>query len=174
MESHRIPLCELERYLSAFYPHPPRKDRHRFEAYVNTAGRLKVWLRKTEFHNRDILRLLKLKLKLPNYIILFEHLGDVKPEEARGLSHLVNNKNPEWLRWIRGRVVTQVRTTLDPVRNTAGEEIHKLAVVVRAEHAPAWMRPMVIRPPPDAKDLAKQLGLEGMQHWEARFSVSYE
>jgi hypothetical protein len=174
MEGHRIPLCELERYLSVFHPRSSLKNRHRFKACVNTAGRLKVWLRKTEFHNRDILQLLKLKLKLPDYTILFEHGPDVKPEEARGLSDLVNNKTPEWLRWLRGRIVTQVRTTRGSVRNSAGEQVHVLAVVVRAEHAPNWMRPTVGGPPPEARDLAKGLGLDGMEHWEARFSVKYD
>jgi hypothetical protein len=173
MEGHRVPLCELERYLSVFHPRSSLKNRHRFKACVNTAGRLKVWLRQNEFHNRDILRLLKLKLKLPDYTILFEHGSDVKPAEAKGLSDLVNNNNPEWLRWLRGCIVTQVRTTRGSVRNASGEQVYVLAVVVRAEHAPNWMRPTVGGPPPETRDLAKRLGLDGMKHWEPRFSVNY-
>ncbi|KAF2714223.1 hypothetical protein K504DRAFT_462651 [Pleomassaria siparia CBS 279.74] len=168
MENHRIPLCTLDRYLSTFYPLPPLKNRHRFQAYVKTAGQLKVWLRQSEFENKDILRLLKLKVRLPNYTIIFQHGFDVKASEARGLSELINNKNPVWLRWIRSRIITQVRTTTGRRRND-------LDIVVRAQHAPAWMHALVpyAEPRPETSRLAKELGIDQLSHWTPRFAVCY-
>ncbi|KAF2796679.1 hypothetical protein K505DRAFT_415597 [Melanomma pulvis-pyrius CBS 109.77] len=164
MENHRIPLCELERYLSVFHRHPPVKDRHRFQAYVNTAGQLKVWLRENELHCRDILRLLKLKLRLPDYTIIFEHGIDVKPNEARDLTKLVNNKNPEWLRWLRGRIITQVRTSCYGY-------VPELTIVVRVGHAPDWMRTTF--GPPAQEGFVEKFGLDGLKHWNPQFAVFY-
>ena len=142
------------------------KDRYRFQAYVNTAGQLKVWLRHDEFHNRDILRLLKLKLRLPKYTILFEHGADVTAEEAKGLSQLVNNTNPEWVRWLRARIVTQVRTT-------SGGFVPELAVVVRSEYAADWMKFTVGGPPRMTDTLSQKLGLYELAHWKPSYSVCY-
>jgi hypothetical protein len=161
MESHCIPLCELERYISVFLPILPKKDRKRHESYFKTTGRVTIRVRNDELEDVDILRLLKLKARLPNYTVLFRHLANVDESVIFGLLQFVCHANPKWLRWIRANVITQVRLCKSVVH-----------IVVREQWAQDWMKPCTKSNQASAA-FRTAFGLDRIVHWDFVFSVSY-
>ena len=167
MEAHLIPLCELDRYFSTFFPTLPRDsvDQQRLSSFFKDSGSLRIWVRANELKTIDILRLLKFKLRFPDYKIVLEHPPSVEADVIAGLSTLVNNKHPKWLQWLRGNIITQAR--LKPCR-TGGHVFH---FVVKVDWAENWMRPCLTRRIPDG--FLSTLGLDGIAHWTFDFTVCY-
>lgn len=168
MEGHRIPFSELDRYLSVFLRLPPKKDRHRYEAYYNSSGILRIWIRTSELNNTDLMRLLKFKVRLPDYKIVFCHLPD-SSELIQGLNQLVNHTHPRWLRWIRGNIITQVR-----LRKMAINNKYKFYIVIKEQWAEDWMKPSLyglLHDPPEG--YLHTIGMDKMAYWGFSFAVCY-
>ncbi|KAJ4291837.1 hypothetical protein N0V90_009733 [Kalmusia sp. IMI 367209] len=132
MQVHRIPLCNVRKYLRTFYPARPKTD----EAYYSAIGTLRIFLHQDELMSRDLLPLVKHKLAFPNFEIQLENCASVGNEAAVGLQTLLENRHPQWRRWIKGRMITQIRLETA----SAGDLIY---LVVRNEYAEDWMKPVV-------------------------------
>lgn len=168
MGSHKIPLCALDNYLSAFFPSRLKETKAHFEASTNTAGELRIFLRQDDMRGRDLLRLVKHKLRFPDYTIVFQQLAAVSEVRARGLEQLVNNQHPTWNRWIRRNdVVSQIRIGLSS-QHSAGDTI---TVVMKEKHALPWMKPTLNQIVPN--DFPPSIGLDKVTHWQISFAVDY-
>ncbi|KAF2662434.1 hypothetical protein K491DRAFT_178244 [Lophiostoma macrostomum CBS 122681] len=166
MNGHRLPLSELDDYISVFFRGQLKKGRDRQDPYFNPAGMLRVWVRDSELKDIDIMRLVKLKVRLPNYTIIFDHGSDVPGPLIYGLNQLVNNTNAQWLRWLRGNIITQVR-----IRQNNNSASHKFYVVVKEKWAKDWMKPALNQAVADG--FLDTIGLEDLVYWNVRFGVCY-
>ncbi|KAF2113412.1 hypothetical protein BDV96DRAFT_579016 [Lophiotrema nucula] len=165
MEGHRIRLGEIERYMSVFWRHPPRKDRHRFEAYFNRAGNLRIQVLEADLAKANLLSLVKLKIKLPNYNITFEPSPLTPAEQIEGLNQFINNKHPQWRKWIRANAITSVR----PV---TGGNTPRIYLVFSLKYAQDWMRPTLYHRVPEG--FLESAGLDTMTYWSFGFGVKYD
>jgi hypothetical protein len=166
MNGHRLPLSELAEYLCVFFRPPSKKSKDVHDPYFNPTGRLRVWVRDSELKDIDIMRLVKLKARLPEYTIIFDHGSDVPGPLIFGLNQLVNNSNPEWLRWIRGNIITQVR-----LRQNNNSASHKFYVVVKEKWAKDWMKPALNQSVDEG--FLDTIGLGNLVYWSVRFGVCY-
>ncbi|KAF2188589.1 hypothetical protein K469DRAFT_83538 [Zopfia rhizophila CBS 207.26] len=169
MSVHTIPLYHAERYISSFLLPPAKKDKKRAES---PKGKLAIQV-KDQGMKMDMVRILRLKARIPDYEITFvrgdeevsaEYLfgdwGWACPGKIRGLNQLIGNTNPKWLRWIRGSLVTQVRID--------GQDLH---IVVKERAAEKWMKQMVLPTIPD--DFVATIGLDGLEYFKVGFGVCY-
>ncbi|KAF2264032.1 hypothetical protein CC78DRAFT_533482 [Lojkania enalia] len=159
MEGHRVLLTELDKYLSVFYRHPPRKDRYRHEAYMNTDGKLRVIL-VSGVRYLNILRLIKFSIKFPKYVITFEATPVFSQEVIRGWQALLDNRNLQWVKWVRGNALSDVRL-MDS----------RLVLVFHAKHARPWMHPTLSRRIPDG--FLQEAGLDKIPYWNFDTAVNY-
>lgn len=164
MTVHRIPFCELAKYISVFLRSPPKKDRDRCKTYFNPAGTLRVHVRLSELENMDIISLIRLKERLPDYKIIFEHGRDVPDVLAFGLNQIVHHRDPVWRQWIRGKRITQLRC-----RSTSNT--HKFHIVVREEWSEPWMKRAINPRMPD--NYLRKFDLEDIVYWSFGFAVCY-
>ncbi|KAF2684316.1 hypothetical protein K458DRAFT_338323 [Lentithecium fluviatile CBS 122367] len=161
--AHSIPLCALDRYLSAFYPRAPRttQDRKRFDSFFDAAGTLRVYVRKADLGYRDLLRLVRHKVRFPRFTIGFDYLAGGELSKVTWLfEKLVNHTHPAWSQWIRSNSVSQILVL----------NIRKVRIVVKEKAAPLWMRPV------GYKNLTNgyltSLGLDGLDEM-IDFAVDY-
>jgi hypothetical protein len=118
----------------------------------------------------DILRLLKLKAKLPNYKIKLTPPKGFPGQVEYGLNQLIHNDHPQWQRWIRGNRVSQVRLRTDRYStHTVGN--HTIYIVVNEKWAEDWMKPGLRTQMPN--DFLATVGLDRIVHWYFSFSVNY-
>ncbi|KAF1942128.1 hypothetical protein EJ02DRAFT_454492 [Clathrospora elynae] len=165
----------LAGFSQAFYPTPPtitpEKLRKRMISYHDPAGTLRLYITKDSLADTDMLRLLKFKIRFPNYTItpISSHPLNVPDDTITTLSTLINHSNPTWLRWIKRNVVKQVRIGCAPVWS-ATEQVR---VVVKERYAPRWMKLFSPEPSPH-RSLVEVLGLgEEVLGWKVNFGVDY-
>lgn len=97
LEAHQIPLCNSLRYLHTFYLRRLKSD----TAYYSSKGELRIFVRKSELDQRDLQPLVKHLLLFPNRKVTFNAVA-VEALKIEGLNLLLENQNPQWIRWIRG------------------------------------------------------------------------
>lgn len=149
MDAHRIPLCVLDRYLSAFFPPAPR-DQHaleRYKSFFNPAGSLRIFVREAECAKYDMLRLVRHKLRFRDFTINFESLPGANLKQIEVFKAFVNNDNPEWLQLMRAHAVRQLRINWQRSSH----------IVIKEMAAPLWLKSCLSGPAPD--DYLKNLGL---------------
>jgi hypothetical protein len=163
MDAHRIPLCAIDRYLSAFFPSPPRGEHalERFRSFSNPAGSLRIFLRAEDCTNRELLRLVRHKMRFPDFTITFESLHSLLAAQANEFGALLKNNHPEWVRLVRSNGVSQVRV----VRVVNG---CLFRIVMKEKVAPLWMRMTLMSRVPEGYPAT--LGLDGFQ---IKFAVDY-
>lgn len=108
----------------------------------------------------DILSLVKLKMRFPDYNIIFEHPPDISEVAVFGLNQFINNTHPKWLRWLRGNIVTQARLQRDNVY-----------LVIREKQATGWMKDTLKGRVPVG--FLETIGLDKVVHWAITFGVCY-
>lgn len=167
VQSHRPDLYELPKYLSLFFRKPAKKDVQQYEAYFQRAGELNILLSVERLGHTepDVLRLLKLKADLPDYTVSFHSLP--MPILKHNLDYLVNNQNPEWLRWIRGNRISQVRIG-------SGITRWNFHIVVNERWAEQWMKPWFQGGTAKKDEFCEKLGLgKKKKALKIDFSVCY-
>jgi hypothetical protein len=177
LKTHRIPLCVLDRYLSAFYPQAPRNEiaAKRFPSYFSPAGSFRLFVRDEDCKNRDLLRLLRHKLRFPDFSISFESLSP-GPEANydQVITPLWDLDTPEWRRKLRGRDMRQIRIT-DTGR---GKGVH---IVVSEKASEPFMKDYMWKPVPEeyldrvGLGALRESGLNARGDWHQRvsFGISY-
>ncbi|KAF2877455.1 hypothetical protein BDV95DRAFT_644588 [Massariosphaeria phaeospora] len=168
MDGHKIPLCALESYMRAFFPPLFKIHKNTVELNFNEAGRLTIWLRKCEFADRNLLRLLKFKARYPNYTITLAHGVDVGDDEVRDLNKLINNQNPKWLKWLRSSAISAVRMEQRGYGQSSGDTFR---VVLREPSAESWMKNTLTGVEPE--DFLPSIGLDNIETRRLRFGVNY-
>ncbi|KAF1980401.1 hypothetical protein BU23DRAFT_562761 [Bimuria novae-zelandiae CBS 107.79] len=136
MQTHQIPLCNIAKYLRTFFQARPKSD----TAYYLSEGRLRIYLIGDELEGRDVLPLIKHILQFPNRTITLRPGVTVNEKLAMHLDILLQNRNPEWIRWVRGNRISQVRLT----RNYSNPLNFDVILVVKEQHAAAWMKPSTL------------------------------
>ena len=173
LSTHRFPLAALAGYFKAFFPLPsPRTDLKRFTSYHDPAGALRLWIRQDDLCNTDILRLLKHKVRFPDYAITLDFAPGLLDESVAdamrvALLAVINNRSKKWVGWIRGNVVTQLRLVC------RGFEDGRLRVVVKERYAPGWMRPTLDADRLIPEGYLESLGLDQATGLKVNFGVDY-
>ncbi|KAH9869072.1 hypothetical protein J1614_008149 [Plenodomus biglobosus] len=172
LSTNRFPVFALEGYLKAFYPSTPRKPeaQARFEKSMNPTGTLRIYIGRDGIPPSDILRLIKFKLRFPDFDItpvpcpMFT--DDITME---ALNMLINNGNARWVQSIRSHRIKQLRVGLE-YSQYAGS----LHIVVGER----WAEPCMKMGVPDGPALdefqriQKGLGLQSLP-WKVTFGVDY-
>ena len=166
MDAHRIPLCALDRYLSAFHPSPPRNEQalKRFNSFFNPAGSLRLFLRTEELAYWDMLRLIQHQVRFPDFTVNFESLHDGRAAEAKAFAEILHNEHPEWVKLIRAKTVRQVRPWFDNPPNS-------MRIVMKEKLAPLWMKATAQMKIPDG--YLATLGLDTIRCKNIKFGVEY-
>jgi hypothetical protein len=168
MDTHRIPLCNVNKYLRTFFPPRPKSDK----AYYASKGKLRVFLHLSQLHNRDLLPLIKHVHRFPRRAVETVHFNGQISEQAQGLGQLLEHRNPTWIRWISGNVISQVRLDQSDVQHNS------IILVVKEKHATAWMKSMASPSPSgihanDYLVFLASVGLNTIVGWEFHFRVDY-
>ncbi|KAI8931164.1 hypothetical protein NX059_011517 [Plenodomus lindquistii] len=176
LSTNCFPFFALEGYIKTFYPSTLRKlseeAKARFDKSFNPAGTLRVYVGKDRIASIDILRLLKLKLRFPDFTItpvLFPLIKDDATIAA--LTLLFNNSAAKWVRWIESRKIKQVRVEM--MYNDYAGSVH---IVVGERWAEPWMK--VLTPSQGMLQggrmgqMREELGL-GKLEWTLSFGVDY-
>ncbi len=146
----------------------PKTDRKRVDGYCDPSGQLRVQIDKRDSWDEgtDILRLLKCKSQRPTYHFNFVSAtwSEAYILNLDSLSVLLNNNNFKWMKWIKGRALSQVRVIRD--RGC-------IKLVLKDRYAAGWMRPMLAdqRSVPDG--FLKSLDLNDLPGWKISFGVDY-
>jgi hypothetical protein len=133
LSTNRVPFCALTNYLKVFYPPTPTdpEARKRFKSFQGQpAGNLRIWVRKTELEDTDILRLLKHRQRFPGLNLQFTAQDTIPNGKLSPLSLLIDNDNPKWTKWIKGSIITQVRLMWSA----------SVRIVIKERYAPDWMK----------------------------------
>lgn len=166
--THIIPLSVLESYFSAFFPRPPKKDIERFNSYQNPNGKLKIFLREVNFAGLDLLKILKFKLRYPEYTLSYEYRRENDPPSSRNaLEGILNNDNPVWTSWIKRNVVSQIRIESGAYAGYG----RTMNIIIKEKYAPLWMRSVLHASIPEG--YLKKIGLEQITAWNIKFGVDY-
>ncbi|KAF1960564.1 hypothetical protein CC80DRAFT_404029, partial [Byssothecium circinans] len=151
----RVPLCALDSFLTLFMTTIPKR-----KTGFDKNGSLRIWLRRTELNDRNIIRLLKHRVRFPDFDIRFEYPPDLPTARVDGLRALLDNSHPRWIGWVKRNIISSVRLRLASI-----------VIVVKERHAPAWMKktsgmviPLAYLP---------TLGLENASPWRITFGVDY-
>jgi hypothetical protein len=168
MDTHRIPLCNLHKYLRTFFPPRPKSDK----AYYASQGRLRVFLHSWELHNRDLLPLIKHVHRFPRRTVETTHFNHQVGQQAQGLGQLLENHHPTWIRWIRASVVSQIRLDQPDTRH------HRIILVVKEKYATPWMKCWASAgtrelPANEYLGFLASIGLDTIVGWKFDFSVDY-
>jgi len=135
LSTHCFPLYVMDGYLKVFFPAPLRASqvseqvRERIKSYCDPAGTLRLWINHDSLDAVDIQKLLRFRLRFPDYTIRPIPACSRIPKEAVNIfSAILNIKNPKWIKWLNQHVITQVRLRT--------ENRHILRVVIKASHFP--------------------------------------
>ncbi|KAF2475718.1 uncharacterized protein BDR25DRAFT_88083 [Lindgomyces ingoldianus] len=162
MEAHTVNLGDVNLYLATFLPNPSKyvKDKKRLGSFSNRPGKITIMVRHNDL-DLSLLRLLKLRARIPGFKIVIKEVSNIP--YARGLDQLVNNKNPDWLRMLRSRAITEVIG------------LPRVHIVTKERHAEEWMK-VALFPSNRSEQRDKfkaNLGLDKVEHWEFTFGVNY-
>ncbi|KAH7063978.1 hypothetical protein BKA63DRAFT_428200, partial [Paraphoma chrysanthemicola] len=174
LATHKIPLCALDGYLKTFYPAvDPRispEAQRRLETQFSPNASLRLWIRRGELGDVDIIRLLKHMTRFPNFKVTCQAFPDVDTVTLGSIQALIDNKNSSWISWIKNTTISQVRLLMRGFSD-AGRPVR---VVIKERYAPQWMKPTLnadTHVPPGYVD---NLGLgEVAKQWRIAFGVDY-
>lgn len=176
MDAHRIPLCNLNRYLRTFFPPRPKSD----TAYYNSKGKSRVYFRRCELPRRDLLPLIKHMIRFPKRTIEVNQLAHHSDLQFEGLTQLLQNEHPMWKRWIRTNVLTQVRLEpREPEQAHMQWLRHRIILVVKEKHATPWIKSVFGAPSGANRDhdgyssFLATIGLDNIVGWEIDFGMDY-
>ncbi|OAG03850.1 uncharacterized protein CC84DRAFT_1177789 [Paraphaeosphaeria sporulosa] len=173
MNAHRIPLCNTNKYLRTFFPPRPKSD----TAYYASKGNVRIYLRRIEMPHRDLLPVIKHMLRFPQRTMEVEQVASISDPLFDGLTQLLGNKHPMWLRWIRTNVLSQVR--LAPRDSPPHGLQHRIILVVKEKHATPWMKTVFGAPSGADRDedafgnFLASIGLNNVIGWRIDFAVDY-
>lgn len=130
----------MDGYITAFFPSPfgasqaSEEVRERIKSYCDPAGSLRLWVNRDSLTSIDIQKLLRFRLRFPDYAITPTPAYAWIPEKAIDtLSVLLNNKSPKWIKWLKQHVITQVVLL-------GIQDIGQVRIVVKATHCPGWQK----------------------------------
>lgn len=172
MDAHRIPLCNVDKYLRTFFPARPKSD----SAYYAFKGTLRIYIRRREMAFREMLPLIKHMHQFPRREIKFDLLPHQTDPLFTGLAQLLNNKQPTWKRWIRTHL-SQVR--LEPKENPTPWLGHRILLVVKEKHTGPWMKTQYGAPRDFNLDEGAHgeflafVGLDNVAGWKLQFGIDY-
>ncbi|KAL5451567.1 hypothetical protein PMIN07_004942 [Paraphaeosphaeria minitans] len=173
MNAHRIPLCNMNKYLRTFFPPRPKSD----TAYYASKGNVRIYLRRCEMPHRDLLPAIKHMHRFPQRTIQVDQTTHLSDPLFNGLNQLLGNKNLTWISWIRGNVLSQVR--LAPRNSPPHWHQHRIILVVKEKHATPWMKTVFGAPSGADRDedafgnFLATIGLNKVVGWHIDFAVDY-
>ncbi|KAF2437804.1 hypothetical protein P171DRAFT_173366 [Karstenula rhodostoma CBS 690.94] len=174
MNAHRIPLCNLARYLRTFFPPRPKSD----VAYYASQGRLRIYIRRYELPHRDLLPLIKHIHRFPQRRIGIDQLTNRLDPHFQGLVQLLENQHPAWKRWIRANVVSQIRMEPRDQPNHVYLQ-DRIILVVKEKHVTPWMKSVLGQASGADRDqdgyhsFLASLGLDIVVGWQIDVAVDY-
>ncbi|KAH7382579.1 hypothetical protein DE146DRAFT_232264 [Phaeosphaeria sp. MPI-PUGE-AT-0046c] len=172
LSTHNIPLFALPKYLKAFFPiiksRTSPQVRKRLESQFSPSGSLRLWLRKSELVDVDIISILRHAARFPETtLIVAGSLFSIPPDKVASIQALVSNKTDEWINSVGKNKITQVRVI---AKDRQDQWLH---IVVKERFALEWMKPALMKEV-DSPEYLESLGLRDMaETWRITFGVEY-